>query len=192
MSHDKLRSTISELAKMAAAGFAHMRFGEVTSFDGSAGVYAVKVMLQPDEIETGWLPIKLLMAGSAYGAYFGPSIGDQAAVTFQEGDATAGICIGFLPSDDDPPPAVASGEIHLIAKGATASVIMKPDGTIASAGAWTHTGTLKVTDAVEFDAALDVKGAAHLESTLQIDGKTTAAEVDTTSVKIGGVTVIAP
>lgn len=191
MSHDHLRSAVSELAKMAAAGFAHPKLGTVTSYDPDA--YLVKVMLQPEEIETGWLPIMTGMAGSAFGVYYGPAIGDQALVIFQEGDATVGLCIGFLPSDEDPPPHVETGEIHLIAKGATASVVMKPDGTIASKGTWVHSGTMKVTGAAEFDATMDVKGATHLEGTAQIDGKTTAAAIDSSGpIKVGGVTVTVP
>ena len=166
MSHDHLRSAISELAQMAAAGFAHAKIGWVSSYDPDA--YLVKVLLQPEGTETGWLPIVTAMAGAGFGVYYGPHAdpgagGDQAVIIFQEGDATSGICIGFLPNDIETPPHVATGEIHLKAKGSTAKVIMKPDGTIASAGAWTHTGTLHVTDEVTADksvtATVDVVGA---------------------------------
>lgn len=191
MSHDRLRSTFAMLAQMAARGFAPPKLGKVTSYDPKT--YAVKVMLQPEEIETGWLPIKVLMGGSAFGAYFGPANGDQALVIFHEGDATSGLCLGFLPSEEDQPPEVKSGEFHLIVKADAAHVIMKPDGTIASKGTWTHTGSMKVTGAAEFDSTMDVKGAATLESTLGVSGKTTAAAIDSSGpIRVGGVTVTVP
>lgn len=139
----ELRSAISELAKMGGA--VPMRLGLVSSYDGRAGKYAVKVRIMPEDVETGWLPIKLLLPGNGWGIYAGPSVGDQAAVIFQEGDGLTGVCIGFLPSDEDPPPAVASGEIHQIAKDGNAKVILKPDGSIASKGTWSHEGTFHAT-----------------------------------------------
>lgn len=141
MSFDRLRSSASALAQMAARGFAPPKLGLVSSFDGRPGGYAVKVRLQPEDIETGWLPIVTLLAGQSWGIYAGPSVGDQAVVLFQEGDATSGICVGFLPSADDPPPAVESGEIHLVAKDAEASILLRPDGSIASKGTWVHDGS---------------------------------------------------
>lgn len=164
---------------MAAAGFAHPKLGTVTSYDPDG--YAVKVMLQPEGTETGWLPISGGMAGAGFGVYYGPSNGDQAIVVFQEGDVTVGKCVGFVGSDDAPPPHVVSGEIHLIAKGTTASVVMKPDGTIASKGVWTHTGTLHVTDEVTADksvtATTDVIGGGKSLKNHQHTGVTTGGGV---------------
>jgi phage baseplate assembly protein V len=110
----QLRDAIVDLAQQAAAAFMPARFGIVTSYDPDN--YAVKVELQPEGVETGWCPIKTALAGNGFGMYAGPAKGDQAAMIFQEGDALVGICIGFLPSDEDRPPSVPSGEIHAIHK----------------------------------------------------------------------------
>lgn len=185
-----LRAAIQQAGQMSGSLYAPMKHGLVSSYDPKN--ILVKVRLMPQDIETGWLPIKLLMAGSGFGVYCGPSVDDEAVVIFSEGDPNSGVCIGFLGNLEDQPPTVQSGEIQIIAKGAAASIKMDTAGNIASAGTWVHTGTMKVTGNTELDAALDVKGATHLEGTAQIDGKTTAAEVDATVVKIGGVTVVAP
>lgn len=169
MSLAELRSNMGQMAQLAAEGRLAVRIGLVSSYDGRAGAHLVKVRLQPEDIETGWLPIQLLLAGQSWGVYAGPAVGDQAVVLFAEGDVNAGICAGFLPSDVDTAPAVASGEVHVRAAGDTASIIAKPDGTIASKGAWTHAGTMHVTDEFTADksvtASVDVVGGGkHLKT----------------------------
>lgn len=164
MSYAALRSNLGGLAQMAAAGFAPPKVGIVTSYDGRPGHYAVKVRLEPEGIETGWLPIMLLLPGQDWGVYAGPSVGDQALIVYQEGDNGAGICLGFLPSDEDPPPAVESGEIHLIAKNAEASILLRPDGSIASKGTWFHEGSFVATENIASEAdVIDGSGVSMAE-----------------------------
>jgi phage baseplate assembly protein gpV len=181
-----LRSNLAGLAQMAADGRVSVRLGLVSSYDGRAGAHLVKVRLQPEDIETGWLPIQIMLGGQGWGVYAGPAKDDQAVVIFADGDVNAGICAGFLPSDVDAAPAVASGEIHLRAAGDTASIIAKPDGSIASKGAWTHTGTMHVTDEATFDksvtATVDVVGGGkhlktHVHSGVQSGGSNTGQPV---------------
>lgn len=150
----KFASIMAQQAQMAARGFSPPRVGLVSSFDGSPGAYAVKVRIMPDDIETGWLPIVTKLSGAGWGIYAGPSVGDQALVVFQEGDISVGMCLGFLASDEDPPPEIASGEVHLVAKDAGAKVILKADGSITSKGAWTHEGTFHASETVS--SAADV------------------------------------
>lgn len=141
-----LQSSIAGIANLAAGLWEPPRFGLVTSYDPDHNT--VKVQLQPEGTETGWLPIKLLLAGSRFGVYCGPEVGDQAVVLHQEGDPNSGFCAGFLPSDEDPPPTVQSGEILIIAKGTNASVKFDAAGNITSKGTWTHTGTFHATGSV--------------------------------------------
>lgn len=138
--YDRLRSNLAQLAKMAGQGQMDARAGTVSSYDPDG--YLVKIRLQPEDIETGWLPIGQLMVGQGWGICAGPAIGDQALCVFLQGDINAGVCVCFLGSDEDPPPRVLSGEVHLRAQGDAASIILKPDGSIASKGTWTHTGDL--------------------------------------------------
>lgn len=168
-------------ALLAMGALGKPKHGLVTSYDGSAGANRVKVMLQPEGIETGWLPITTLMAGQGFGAYFGPSQGDQATVLFQEGDREVGFCIGFLGSDADPPPAVQSGEIHLIAKtgqfvklladgtidaqaDANTTLTLTPGGTITSKGTWNHTGTFTASGEGTFNGGHTVSQHTHTQT----------------------------
>lgn len=157
--YDRLRSNLAQLAQMAGQGSVPLRAGEVSSYDPSG--YLVKVRLQPDDIETGWLPISTALVGQAWGAYFGPSPGDQALVAFLQGDINAGVCLGFIGSDDDPPPTVQSGEIHLRSKGDLAQVILKPDGSITSKGTWMHDGPFTATGEGTFNGGHTVSQHHH-------------------------------
>ena len=184
MSHDKLRNELSGLARIAAEGFGKPKEGLVSSYDPDAG--AVKVMLQPENVEAGWYPISLLMAGAGFGAYAGPAVGDQALILFAEGDSQHGICVGFLPNDEDRPPRVESGELHLIHKDG-AFIKFTNDGKIKSKGAWEHDGTITATGEIKsrFGAVVASLGAlwdaflGHKHSGVQTGGSLTGT-TDTT------------
>lgn len=138
----RFRSNLAQMAAMAGKANASTRIGLVTSYDPDR--YAVKIELQPDATETGWCPIMTLMAGQGWGVYFGPAKGDQAIVIFMEGDSLAGLCVGFLPSDEDVPPRVEAGELHLIHKD-DAHLKFLAGGLIQSKGTWEHEGPFSAT-----------------------------------------------
>lgn len=169
---DQFTSAMGQFAQMAARGFSPPRTGIVSSYDPDA--YAIKARLQPDDIETGWMPILVLMAGKGWGVYAAPDNGDQCLMLFQEGDPTVGLCIGFLPSDEDKPPRVETGEIMLIAKDADASIKLKPDGKIISKGSWEHEGTLKVSETIHAD------GDITTDADVTAQGEVTAGNVTLT------------
>lgn len=152
----RLGSNLSALAQGAAAGFIALRAGLVSSYDPDG--YAAKVRIQPEDTETGWLPLLTLLSGSGWGVCAAPAIGDQALVAFLQGDVNAGFVIGFLFDDQSPPPRVESGEIHLRAKGDAASIVLRANGDIASAGSWVHMGSLHVTEDVTVEADVIVGG----------------------------------
>lgn len=126
---------------LAAGSIGRPRIGIVSSYDPNS--YAAKVRIQPDDVETGWLPITVLMAGQGWGAYFGPNNGDQCSVLFQENDSEVGFITGFFTSDSARPPVVNSGEMHFVHK-AGWSVKLLADG-IHSKGPWFHDGAFQAT-----------------------------------------------
>ena len=65
------------------------KIGVVTGFD--ARRYAAKVLLKPDDVETGWLPIGSLLVGNGWGIVAPPSLGDQVEVNFLDGNLQAGV-----------------------------------------------------------------------------------------------------
>ena len=137
-------------------------------------------MVQPENIETGWLPIAVMMAGQGWGVYFGPSVNDQAILLFQEGDKEVGFCIGYLPSDIDPPPHVPPTEVHLVQKtgafvklladgtislqsDANTFVRLAPGGAITSKGTWSHTGPITATGEGTFNGGHTVSQHTHTQ-----------------------------
>ncbi len=88
----------------------------VTAFDPST--YAVKGMIMPHEVESGWVRMTGDHIGNGYGNVAGPKVGtsddlsgDQFALEFDRGDPNTLIATHRIFSDVDQPPTVQSGEI---------------------------------------------------------------------------------
>ena len=100
------------------------RHGLVSSYDPKT--HRVKVLLQPEGFESGWLDIETEHGGydpdtkKSYGILAGPRVGsadkpgDQVIVRLQEGDFESGKMVARLFSDTDKPPEVQSGEVMLL------------------------------------------------------------------------------
>ncbi len=88
--------------------------GIVQSFDPNK--YAVKVMLQPDGIETGWLPLTSIWIGNNWGLFAPPNPGDMVDVHFVEGSIEAGFVSQRFYNNQARPLAVLSGEFWLVHK----------------------------------------------------------------------------
>lgn len=170
----RLMSAMRAQAQMATQDRGSLRLGVVSGYDPA--MYSVKVTFQPDDTETGWIPLGALAVGNGWGVLAPPALGDQVAVLMQDSDPDAGVAALRLFTDEDVPPAVPSGEIWALHKsgaffkltndgkatfsdGHGATVVLNGNGTISSTGTWTHTGAMEIT------------------STLKVDGATTLASV---------------
>lgn len=105
------------------------RVGIITSYNKEN--YTAKVLIQPEEILTGWWPILTPWVGNNWGLMAAPTIGDQVVVHFQEGNISTGF-IGdriFNSQDVAPNPGPDSGEIWIVHKTGTFLKFMN-DGTI--------------------------------------------------------------
>lgn len=110
---DKLKNANrSDIMRALALARAQLRAGSISSYDPST--YMAKVIISPELVETGWLPIKTMGVGQQFGFYIGPNIGDQVLVAHLEDDFESGIVIGGLNDDTHQPPAVPSGEIWAV------------------------------------------------------------------------------
>jgi len=99
----------AQIFRALADARAPMRYGEVSSYDPKT--FCAKVIIQPEGIETGWLPILTLGNGAGWGIYFGLLPPAQVAVMHFEGDRDNGLVLGTTPnSTDDMPPQVPGGE----------------------------------------------------------------------------------
>jgi len=95
----------------AQGGVAQPRMGTVTSSNSQTAM--AKVLLQPEGVLTGWLPVLTQWVGSGWGMTCPPSPGDQVLVIPQEGDAQHGLIVGRLYSNLVRPPPAEPGEINL-------------------------------------------------------------------------------
>ncbi|OYV32514.1 MAG: baseplate assembly protein [Acidocella sp. 20-61-6] len=87
------------------------RFGLVSSFDPSA--YAARVLIQPENVLSGWLPILSAWVGSGWGLAAPLTPGAQVLVIAQEGDAEQGVILGAVWSAVDQPLGTPGGELWL-------------------------------------------------------------------------------
>lgn len=83
--------------------------------------HAVKGILVPYGVETGWVPIGVIGAGSGYGVLVGPRVGDPQAldgdqfdIEFEFGDPNTPVARHRFHSTPDAPPVVQSGEILMM------------------------------------------------------------------------------
>lgn len=101
------------------------RVGLVSAYDPDT--HSVKVRLQPEGNETGWVPLETLHIGNGYGITMGPELGDQLEVEFQGGDPKVPRIVGRIFSDKEKPPRVEAGEMLLRRKDGS-FVLMDKDG----------------------------------------------------------------
>jgi len=107
------------------------RFATVASVDPTSAT--ARVLLQPEGVLTGWLPILSSWAGAGWGMVCPPSPGDQVLVVGQEADAENGVIVGSAFSSKQPPPTVPAGELWLVH--ASGSYLkLQSDGTVRVKG----------------------------------------------------------
>lgn len=106
-----LFNILSANRERSVTAFAQPRIGVVTSSDSQTAT--AKVLLQPEGVLTGWLPVLTQWSGSGWGMFCPPNPGDQVLVIPQEGDAQYGLIVGRLFSNSVRPPQAAPGEITL-------------------------------------------------------------------------------
>lgn len=157
------------------------RLGTVSSYD--PGAYCVKVLLQPEGTETGWLPIKSAWVGNGWGLFAPPSIGDQVEVQFQEDGGEAGLAGGRLYNDEDRPLPVPSGEFWIVHESGSL-LKFKNDGTVELASA--------AAMAVTAPGGLNIVANVVITGTLVNNGKNVGSTHTHGGVETGGGTTGAP
>src|SRR5580658_2755731 len=91
----------------ARASLAQPRIGVVASSNPQTAT--AKVLLQPEGVLSGWLPVLTQWVGSGWGISCPPSPGDQVLVIPLEGDPQHGLIIGRVFSNQVRPPEVETG-----------------------------------------------------------------------------------
>ena len=89
-----------------------IKFGTVTSVNPKDAT--VRVIIQPEGVLSGWLPVLSQWVGNSWGMICPPTPGDQVVLVPQEGDVEQGVIIGRVFSAKQMPPSVPSGELWLL------------------------------------------------------------------------------
>ena len=133
-------------AAMEGQGRARTRHGIVSGYDPVN--YCAKVRIQPEDTETGWLPVFSPWAGNGWGFFAPPTPGDLVDVHFQEAGFETGYVSLRAFNDDDRPLPCPSGEFWLVHKSGSLLKFFN-DGSVALSAATDMTaeapnGTLRL------------------------------------------------
>jgi len=107
------------------------KFAVVSSVNYSTG--AAKVVIQPEGVLSGWLPVLSPWTGNGWGMQCPVAPGDQVVVICQEGDIEQGIIVGRSYSLRQVPPPTPAGEFWLV-HATGAALKLCNDGTIRISG----------------------------------------------------------
>lgn len=186
-----LLNSMRALAQQATQNRAATRHGLVTSYDPNA--YAVKVTLQPDNVVTGWIPLKSAWIGNGWGLFCPPSIGDAVEVDFQEDDGGVGSAGLRFFNDADRPLPCPSGEFWLVHK-TGASIKSTNDGKLTltdpSGTAWqlSNDGNMRVTGNLIVSGTTTSKGQIIGQGGMAVSGGPGATVAGNLEVTDGNIT----
>lgn len=108
-----LANAVRMQAQATAKGHQKSQWATISSYDGQL---SVKVILQPQNVESEWMPLGCIGVGDSWGFAVGPNIGDQVYVEFPEGDVNSGVITARAHSVSHPPMPVPAGEIWAVHK----------------------------------------------------------------------------
>jgi phage gp45-like len=128
---DRLANAIKSHAAGMDQSLGQVKFGTVTSVNFRNST--ARVLIQPDGVLSGWLPVLSQWVGSGWGMVSPLAPGDQVILVPQQGDAEQGVIIGRSFSDKQMPPVVPGGEFWLIHKSGSFLKLCN-DGTIRISG----------------------------------------------------------
>lgn len=173
-----------EAERVVARRAVGVRVGVISSYDPAT--HSVKLTMQPEGIQTGWVSVATDGIGNGFGIYSGPTTGDSVIVAYHEGDKKTPIVIGRLPTNEETPFAVQSGEIAFISAFSSflkmlqnGSVTLQDQGgaSISFDGQGNITATGKAGQTIVMDASgnitLTAKGGNVIVNNLVITGTVT-------------------
>lgn len=146
--------------KMKGAGVAvasqigQNRWGTIESVKPSDSGYEAKILLQPEGILSGWLPVLSHSVGGGWGIVAPPEQGTQAFIASDTGDGHHGVIIGLSYSLATKPPVPAND-------------FNQPDGTPVSSG------EIAIVSKKGGLIRLCADGSIHIQGNLRIDGNVT-------------------
>ncbi|MBB3213418.1 hypothetical protein FHW67_002710 [Herbaspirillum sp. Sphag1AN] len=131
--YDNLSNAVRAQAALGQNNLSFPRWATISSYDPNTP--AVKVMIQPENQESGWMALGAVGVGSGFGVAVGPGIGDMVLAVFPEGDFNSGAIIGRFWSTLNQAIAVPSGEVWLTHKsGSFAKLVASGDVDVSATG----------------------------------------------------------
>lgn len=112
MSSAKLLNAMRLQAQRALSEHTTTRVALIHNYNPNE--YVARATLQPDDVQTGYLPIAAAWVGNGWGMFSPPPENALGLVAFPEGNINAGIILGCFWNDVDRPLAVPSGEFWLV------------------------------------------------------------------------------
>jgi phage gp45-like len=128
---ERLSNAIKSHAASLDQTTGQIKFGTVTSVNSKNAT--ARVLIQPDGVLSGWLPILSQWVGSGWGMMCPPNPGDQVLLVPQEGDVEQGVIVGRSFSNQQMPPVVPAGELWLVHQSGSFLKLCN-DGTIQMSG----------------------------------------------------------
>lgn len=178
-------------ALIAKSGAGASRLATVAGYNPDN--YTIKAVIQPEGVETGWIPLASPWVGNGWGMFCPPKPGDMVQLDFIEDCPDIAVATLRLFNDQDRPLPCPAGEFWLVhasgahfrltndgaatfSDGAGATVRLNGNGTISSqATAWTHQGPMTITGLITGQGGMAISGgsggsAATIAGTLQVNG----------------------
>jgi phage baseplate assembly protein gpV len=144
------------LLKAQSAGLdsalAQPRFGIVSSFDPAT--YTARVLMQPEAVLSGWLPVLTVWGGGGWGMACPPSPGQQVLVLAQEGQSEHGVIVGTAFSQAMAPPNAPAGEFWLVHKTGSLVKLQNDGDVVVQAGQITLNGPVQVNGNLTVDGTI--------------------------------------
>jgi len=117
MSVAGLQDHMRRQAMLARGAYTDPCLGVITSLDSAN--YCAKVRIEPDGVETGWLPIASVWVGAGWGLFAPIPVGTQVEVIFSESNPEIGIITGAIFDDAHRPLDCPEGEFWLVHQSGT-------------------------------------------------------------------------
>ncbi len=136
---ERLSNAIKAHSAGLDLGSGQSKLATVASVDATTSM--ARVLLQPEGVLSGWLPILSPWIGNGWGMVCLPQPGDQVLIAPQDGDIEQGIVVGGCYSRQQRPPNAPAGEFWLVHQSGS-FIKLASDGAIHIGGDLRVTGDI--------------------------------------------------
>lgn len=136
---ERLSNAIRVHSASLDLGNGQSKLAIIASVDATTSM--ARVLLQPEGVLSGWLPMLSPWIGNGWGMVCLPQPGDQVFIAPQDGDIEQGIIVGGCYSRQQRPPIAPAGEFWLVHQSGS-YIKLSSDGAIHIGGDLRVTGDI--------------------------------------------------